>query len=191
MLASWRFISVAESTIESKHAKVSLAEKSHPIGPTRVSLANRLPLLERLLLRGHADVQTVIRHFARARKLSAIPALLGFEKHPALRGVKKASALRPVLAHIIYGTGLEDAFRSVAAVSKEHRRAQVDEAIREEKLLRGEKRTKKGCGFDDVLLRSMHDHFSKICDFSCYYSVPKHAACFENLSQARRVHQCQ
>ena len=183
LLASWRFISVAESTIESKHAKVSLAERSHPIGPTRVSLANRLPLLERWLLRGHVDVQTIIHHFARARKLSGIAALLGFERHPALRGVTKASALRPVLTKIIYGSGLEDAYRSVASIALQHEKAQQQEAIREVKLAKGLRKLKRGCCFSDVLLRSMHDHFAKICEFQCYYSVPKHAACFENLAQ--------
>lgn len=53
-IAAFRFVSCAESTIEGKHAKVALANRSHFVGPERVSLSNRLPMLERWLRAGHA-----------------------------------------------------------------------------------------------------------------------------------------
>ena len=41
-----RFIPVNETTIEAKHARVSLQMGKHAIGEVLVSLSNRLPLLD-------------------------------------------------------------------------------------------------------------------------------------------------
>ena len=68
-VARFRFLIVVETTIEVKHSKVTAARKCHYIGPTRVSLVNRLPLLERWLLRGHVDILDILSNFTRARKL--------------------------------------------------------------------------------------------------------------------------
>jgi hypothetical protein len=46
-VAGLRMTIVVETTIEAKHARVSLARRTHYVGPVRVSLSNRLPLLER------------------------------------------------------------------------------------------------------------------------------------------------
>ena len=46
MIAELRFVPISETTIEGKHAKVSL-ERFKSLSPVRVSLANRLPLVEK------------------------------------------------------------------------------------------------------------------------------------------------
>ena len=51
-VARLRFIIVVETSIESKHARVSLARRTHTIGPVKVSLSNRLPLLDTILFLG-------------------------------------------------------------------------------------------------------------------------------------------
>lgn len=56
-VGTFRFVPVVETTIEEKHARVSLAKRRHHIGPVRVSLSNRLPLLERWILRGQVSGQ--------------------------------------------------------------------------------------------------------------------------------------
>ncbi len=45
-VARLRFVIVVESTMESRHARVTVSRRSHAIGPVRVSLANRLGLLD-------------------------------------------------------------------------------------------------------------------------------------------------
>eukprot|EP00972_Heterocapsa_arctica_P037835 5569566-Heterocapsa_arctica.AAC.1 len=51
-VASFRFPAAVETTIEEKHARVSMAKRCHHVGPVRISLANRLPMLERALRSG-------------------------------------------------------------------------------------------------------------------------------------------
>ena len=51
-IAVFRFPPIVETTIEEKHARVALARRRHHIGPTRVSLSNRMPLLQRWLRKG-------------------------------------------------------------------------------------------------------------------------------------------
>jgi hypothetical protein len=45
-VARLRFVMVVETTVEAKHARVTAARRSHVIGPVRVSLSNRLVMLE-------------------------------------------------------------------------------------------------------------------------------------------------
>ena len=47
-VALFRYIPIAETTIEEKHARVALTQKGN-IAPVRISLANRLPPLRRSL----------------------------------------------------------------------------------------------------------------------------------------------
>jgi hypothetical protein len=68
-VAGWRFVPVVETSIEGKHAKTSLAKKSHHIGPVRLSLANRLPFLDRSLRAGHIDPHQLLAKFHEARTI--------------------------------------------------------------------------------------------------------------------------
>ncbi len=45
-IARLRFVVVVETTIENKHARVTMARRKHTIGPVRVSLSNRLLMLD-------------------------------------------------------------------------------------------------------------------------------------------------
>ena len=97
-VAELRFIPIVETTIEEKHARVSLAKSRHHIGPVRVSLANRLPLLERWLKRGQVSAAKLLECFNQARSLKAVPALLNIDDHPSLGATavsKRPAQLRP------------------------------------------------------------------------------------------------
>jgi hypothetical protein len=83
-ISIFRFLPVVETTIEEKHARVSLEEKRHHIGPARVSLANRLPFLGRCLLREPEMITDFLDDFDAARKLSSVPAKLNLEGHPLI-----------------------------------------------------------------------------------------------------------
>jgi hypothetical protein len=87
-VARFRFPSAVETTIEEKHARVAIARKAHHLGPVRASMANRLPMLERLLRRGHINIRELLECFEQARSLHSVPGLLGLELHPRLLGIR-------------------------------------------------------------------------------------------------------
>ena len=55
-IAVFMFLPTVETTIEEKHARVSLSRRRHYIGPVRVSLSNRFPLFERHLNQGVINI---------------------------------------------------------------------------------------------------------------------------------------
>ena len=82
-IAEFRFVPLVGSSIERKHALVKV-ENHLGLGPVRVSLANRLPQFEAQLRRDPSSAEPFCECFARVRTIMKIPALLGFEEHPAL-----------------------------------------------------------------------------------------------------------
>ena len=99
--AFW-FVPVVETTIEEKHARVAINKKRHHLGPVRISLANRLPLLDRWLRRGHVTATNLLDKFSAARSLKKVAGMLRVDDHPGLQGVSHPSSLRRVLAKVIY-----------------------------------------------------------------------------------------
>ena len=71
-LAIFRCMPVVERSIESKHAKVSLAERAGRGLPPgcRVSLANRLPMMRQWLVQEQVAVEDIVHRFSAARNLS-------------------------------------------------------------------------------------------------------------------------
>jgi len=107
-LAGWRFIPVSETTIEGKHARVSLQSMGQ-LSPARVSLSNRLQLVEDRLRRG-LDVLPRIAHlFGQARHPRRLPDVLGFPDHPRLLSVvaRHPSYWIKPLCEIIYRCSLD------------------------------------------------------------------------------------
>jgi hypothetical protein len=71
-VAEFRFVPIVETSIEAKHAKTSLAKKAHHIGPVRLSLANRLPFLDRSMRAGHIDPRQLLEMFHKARSIGDV-----------------------------------------------------------------------------------------------------------------------
>ena len=80
-----RFPPVNETTIEEKHAHVSLELKRHHIKAVRVSLSNRLHMLERFLELGRIDIRQFVANFAKARNMVQCAKLLGIDDNPELQ----------------------------------------------------------------------------------------------------------
>ena len=194
-LAKWRFVSVVETTVEAKHARVQHASRlARNMGPVRVSLSNRLPLLERWLLRNQVDAGHLVQLFGEARSLKAMIGRLGVERHPALKqllDLKEGSAarIRPVLAKILYGVTIEDSYRSVADLANEHAKAQRAEAAREKKLITKHAKRVGRLTFADVKLRAMKEHLLAHANYSSFYSVPRHVVCLQALGEASGAEQ--
>eukprot|EP00971_Amphidinium_carterae_P341654 6480569-Amphidinium_carterae.3 len=53
VLAEFRAMPIMETTIEGRHARIALGSAIHNIGPSKVSLQNRMPLLERRIKSSH------------------------------------------------------------------------------------------------------------------------------------------
>jgi hypothetical protein len=119
VVSSFRFIPVVETTIEAKHAQIALKLKTHLVGPVRISLANRTPMLERRLALDPSFFEPLIKSFSSARVLSSVPIVLGLSEHPdivACRGLRKKahpSKLKVVLSRVLYRCDLANAFFSL------------------------------------------------------------------------------
>ena len=83
-IASFRFVPAVETTIEVKHQRVSLARRAHHIGGVRISLSNRLGMLQRWLAQEYITAQELSRAFNQTRSLKSVPYSLGFDEHPLL-----------------------------------------------------------------------------------------------------------
>ena len=73
-----------ETTIEEKHARTTVARRAHQIGLARISLANRLPWMERSISQGHLDVGLLLSKFELTRNANVALRLLRFDLHPDL-----------------------------------------------------------------------------------------------------------
>lgn len=75
-VAVFRFIPTVETTVEEKHARVAQARKRHYISPVRVSMMNRMPLLERLILKQALDIPRFLQLFTEVGKPRLLWALM-------------------------------------------------------------------------------------------------------------------
>ena len=102
----FRFMPVSETTIERKHSTVSKPTKAGKLGTVRVSLCNRLPMLEKWLLTGKVDAMDFFNVFEQVRKVKDIPPLFGIEEHPDLSGYERMrpNTVRKLLSLILYRT---------------------------------------------------------------------------------------
>ena len=120
-----RLFPVAETTIEAKHAHVSLEGKKHHIGPVRVSLANRRGMMEKMLLKDPSSLEGLLQSFQVARTMNMIAPVLGLQGHPLLVGPRRTvTQLRVVLAPVIYNCDLEGRYSSLQAEIKTHKAGQ-------------------------------------------------------------------
>ena len=118
-IAKYKFVPVVETTIESKHQKVSTEEKRHHIGPVRVSLSNRMPWLEQNLAKHPETITEILDSFSKARKLHQMPLAFGLEEHPLLVNKKHTtSQLVTSFGCIVYHCVLATAFRSLKPAAK-------------------------------------------------------------------------
>ena len=115
LIGAWKFVPVTGTCIEEKHGRVAHAVALRKIGAIGVSLANRLPLLERWIGQGHVDIVDLMDSFDLARKVKDIPGLLGFEDHPELQDLDSLTSqeARTKVTNIIYRCDLAHMFRSM------------------------------------------------------------------------------
>jgi hypothetical protein len=180
-IARLRFIPTVETTVEEKHARVSQANRRHHISPVRVSMANRMPLLERLLARGHVNALRLLEVFTQARKLAKLPGLLCIESHDLLLEPCASSApRRKALCSVIYQCDLKSLFWPSEAAKRHHQRAKYKHGREIAKVL-GD-RGRPGCqgqsgqlAYEPIVMRAMMAHLVKVHQPASTYSAPKSA----------------
>ena len=185
-MAKFRFCYSAESTIEGKHAQVSLASSTTTIGPVRVSLANRIHMVQHWLQCGQCTVEQLIHNFDKVRHLSSIAALLGIEQHPTIvnhlqakkSGSLSQSAWRVMLPHIIYNVDFQSSFRDLSAAERVHMRH-----LRQRKGDGDLK--KKGITFFDVEMSAMRQHMSTHMALGDYYACPHSLLSLASMESGR------
>lgn len=182
-VAVLRCIITVETSIESRHALVTLAKRKHPIGPVRVSLSNRLPLLERWLRRGHIDMGTIIECFTEARSLHKAAGLLNLDAHPCLMRIADksptASKVHPWLTRALYNCSAESMYHSVAKAAKKDATRKRKAAELDLKLVPAKESSPPV--YADVLRLLMWDHFGHMVTAGAVYMCNKNMLKVQSL----------
>ena len=169
-IAKWKFMPDVETCIEEKHARVSRSSAKTPnVGKVKVSLANRLPMLERSLARRPSTITTLMDSLALTRSFYQVPEMFGFASHPALVSEQKARSQNMVatLTDIIYRCDAAGGYQTFRKQGLHHEH-------RNEKNRRAEKKlidVARGVGLQGVLENAMRDHFRQTCAENGFYSI--------------------
>ena len=182
MLATMRFIPIVESCIESRHARVSL-ESVVGLGPVRVSLSNRLPLIEARIASDPNFLSELAACCEEARDFKHVPTAMGFEEHPLLQTsrLKAPSDWVPVLTQIIYRCALDDLFDDKSMDVRYHTLSKNRVAYTSAKRVREAAPAVARVQDAGVLRQAMVEHLKETADAGAWYSVPGHALQLERL----------
>ena len=170
-IASFRYLFSAESRVEGKHGKVTVAAAYKRFLPTRVSLQNRLPLLEKWLASGQVSGDEFVESFAQVRSHRRAASKFGIQDHPS-RG-KGERSWRKVLEHAIYNTHLDGMFRSLAGAQAQHTAAANAERLQ---FARDKIRRSGSLRYKDVIHWAMFQHIANTIDEGIICACPKYAA---------------
>ena len=178
VIAKFAFMPVVETTVESRHAKVAL-ESQLRLGPVRVSLANRLPLLENKIAREPELLQDLLKHFMHMRHLRCIPGIFNFQGHPHLvervPERSRPSAYLAPCAAIIYRCNIDSLFESFRHEQHGHDKGTAMRARKRASMV-----PKQAAR---PLLGSMAlDHFRQLAITDDIFSVPRCAVALQTLA---------
>ena len=171
-IACFRFLIVSETSVESRHAKVALETRRHVVGPSRVSLANRYPMLQTWLATGFVNMTEFLSYFDAARSTRKVISRLGLERHPLLcqKGLR-GSKLRTRLTSILYHCSLEDVYASQKLLAHEAQKAQAKEKKRRapDRL----ERPRRATTYRDVEVVLLEGHIPRRLQEGLFYSCPE------------------
>ena len=173
-------VPIVETTIEAKHKAVAM-ESIRGMGPVRVSLSNRLPLLERHVRDDPRYLLRLVECFEEARHFKQIPMLLGLADHPSLQHLRRmrSSDLVQVLTRIIYRCDLYDVFHDKAEFARQHEIQQNNANRKAAKLVAKEKVVvSEGHVWRDAMLQ----HIRAVFMPDCFYATSRSTMTMERLS---------
>ena len=144
-------------------------------------MANRMPLLGRLLARGHVNVLRLLEVFTQARMLAKVPGLLCIESHDLLLDCTSSAQRRKALCSVIYQSDVKSLFSTSTEAAKRHHQKAKYKHGREIAKVLGD-RGRPGCqgqpgqlAYEPVLMRAMMVHIVKLHQPGSTYSAPKSA----------------
>ena len=180
VVAALRFVIVVETTIEAKHAVVTAARRRHAIGPVRVSLSNRLQMLEKWIVHGHMTAEELVACFDRMRSLKSLMREFGFDLTPEVMQRRSVGSeqprrlhhnfLRPVCIKVFYVCGVESMYRSLRAQADHDRKAKDQQRRKEASAAAPERLCR-----DSVKRRAMVEHCAEVIDSNSFYGCPASA----------------
>ena len=180
VVASCRFVPVAETTIEAKHSKV--AKIKEKLGPARVSLCNRMGEIEKLLDSSKEAFAAFVQLFDQARQSSRLAGLLNISGHPDLLQKCRRSFKLTKIMSIVYRVDVHALYTSMAHHTKQHEKHQDLEA-RAHKRLRATAQPQLALDTMELQERAcLMDHFKWRAQSSAVYSLPANAVTLHPLA---------
>ena len=182
-IAIFRFAPVNETTIEEKHARVSLDSKKHHIGAVRVSLANRLRMLERLLDIGCIDIKDLLLNFGKLRNLVDVARHFGFDGNPGIEALIQLSAntnrneMRKAVKNTVYRCDLDHLYHKMKAQAQVNAKATRRQEYAASKYLKVQSARDE----DSMHRAAMLRHFRETSDPASVYSSHRSLVCVESL----------
>ena len=128
VVATFTMMPVVETTIEEKHSRATMEAKGHAVGLVRLSLSNRLPLLERNLTRQPEQLRPLLDCLDVTRKFGEAVILFGLGDHPLFCGDKdqlKSWQLAKLLALVLYHADIDAESRSLQKHIRTHNKGIV------------------------------------------------------------------
>ena len=167
-VAKLRFVPVCETTTEEKQKNIYLINRRSAVGPVRVSLANRLPKLERGLTKGTISGPMLVEAFEKARSLKKVPDMLGLQHSDTLKGAggMRPGELRPLLGKTLYCCDVSGLHLSQEAAAKHNARVKGKAERRAAKLTK--KRKAQRYSVNDVRLTMLRQRFAEVIEQSSW-----------------------
>ena len=182
VIAGFKFLPVCETTIEAKHGRVSLENRMKKLGPVRVSLANRLPMLEKWLTRGVFSLEDLLNKFEEARQLKATIHTLGIAQHPSMSNSSgmKSSHMRNRVGKMLYRCDLDNMMFSLKKPMRLHKQKQAAKRVKAARLCVSNKEVDTSTCLLQTLMR---DHFAVVARDACTFSLPVAHARLQTLTE--------
>lgn len=153
-----KFIGVAETRIEQKHAIASNNKRGN-MGPVMVSLANRAPWFERQLQQGHIKFESMLAAFDIARKKRAVVAELGLKHHELFREARQTWQVQAVLSQVLFRCDFLSAFDTKRYAFGHHEKAKEKMKAAYQKNVPDARRA---LNVETVKNNTILDHFAEV-----------------------------
>ena len=182
VILSFRLIPCVETTIEEKHARTTLENKRHPVGPVRISLANRLPWLERQLSKHPEKISEFLSCFEKVRNLEKMAVSFGIDQHCAapcnVDSTQKHTRwqARVLFSKIVYHNDSYTCQRSLKIQMKTNANKRQKQAREYAKHSAVETPGKAG-GLTQVLRTSLREHVQNTFSAESFFSVAFESGC--------------
>ena len=173
-VAVFKLMPISETSIEGRHARVAMAMGKQSMGPVRVSLANRMGMLETRLLRDEGFGQELLSEFAAARSIKKIATMLNLEGHPLYTDLDvkhtNVAALRPILTAMIYHCDLEARYFSMHEFMRGHDKKKRSRQGKIDRMCRGAQTV---LSHSAIRRATLLDHLRQHLKPGVVYSVPR------------------